>query len=41
VYIEADLATKEQALDKLASMPSGTPARYRPDDKLLAFLAAL
>lgn len=41
VYVEADLATKERALDKLAPIPPGTPARYRPDDKLLAFLAAL
>lgn len=41
VYVEADLATKERVLDKLAPMPPGTPARYRPDDKLLAFLAAL
>ena len=42
VYVEADLATKERALDKLApAVPPGTPARYRPDDKLLAFLAAL
>jgi integrase/recombinase XerD len=41
VYVEADLATKERALDKLAPVPPGTPARYRPDDKLLAFLAAL
>jgi len=41
VYMEADLATKERALEKLAPMPPGTPARYRPDDKLLAFLAAL
>jgi site-specific recombinase XerD len=40
VYVEADLATKERALEKLAPMP-GMPARYRPDDKLLAFLAAL
>jgi integrase/recombinase XerD len=40
VYVEADLATKERALDKLAPMP-GMPARYRADDKLLAFLAAL
>ena len=40
VYVEADLATKERALDKLAPMP-GVPARYRADDKLLAFLAAL
>ena len=41
VYVEADLATKERALDKLAPMPPGTPVRYRPNDKLLAFLAAL
>ena len=41
VYVEADLATKERALNKLAPMPPGVPARYRPDDKLLAFLAAL
>lgn len=42
VYVEADLATKERALDKLApAVPAGTPARYRPNDKLLAFLAAL
>lgn len=41
VYVEADLATKERALNKLAPMPPGVPARHRPDDKLLAFLAAL
>jgi integrase/recombinase XerD len=41
VYVEADLATKERALAKLAPMPSGMPLRYRADDKLLAFLAAL
>jgi len=40
VYVEADLATKQRALDKLAPMP-GTPARFHADDKLLAFLAAL
>ena len=40
VYVEADLATKERALEKLAPMP-GMPARYRADDKLLAFLATL
>lgn len=40
VYVEVDLATKERALAKLAPMP-GTTARFRPDDKLLAFLAAL
>jgi len=40
VYVEADLATKERALEKLAPIP-GMPARYRADDKLLAFLANL
>jgi integrase/recombinase XerD len=40
VYVEADLATKERALEKLAPIP-GMPARYRADDKLLAFLTAL
>ena len=41
VYVEADLATKERALGKLAPTPPGTLARDRPDNKLLAFLAAL
>ncbi len=41
VYVEADLATKERALNKLAPVPPGTPARYLPDDKLLAVLATL
>ncbi len=40
VHVEADPATKERALDKLAPAP-GTPARFRADHKLLAFLAAL
>ena len=40
VYVEADLATKERALKKLTPMPA-IPDRYRADDKLLAFLAAL
>lgn len=40
IYVEADLATKERALNKLEPMP-GTTTRYRADDKLLAFLAAL
>ena len=40
VYVEADLAIKERALEKLAPILS-VPARYRADDKLLAFLAAL
>ena len=40
VYVEADLAIKERALEKLAPILS-VPACYRADDKLLAFLAAL
>ena len=40
VYIEADLATKERALEKLN--PFQTPIqRFKPDDALLAFLALL
>jgi integrase/recombinase XerD len=40
VYLEADLATKERALQKLT--PSDAPlARFTADDPLLAFLASL
>ena len=39
-YLEADLATKQQALDKITPI-RGKLARFQPDDKLLAFLAAL
>jgi integrase len=40
VYLHADLAVKERALAKAA--PLGiTIRRYRPDDKLLAFLKSL
>jgi integrase/recombinase XerD len=39
-YIEADLATKQRALDKVAPI-EGHLARFKPDDALLAFLAAL
>jgi len=40
VYIHADLRLKEQALARTA--PPGTkPGRYRPPDRLLAFLGAL
>ena len=40
VYLEADLATKERALQKLA--PIDAPlARFTPDDPLLAFLTSL
>lgn len=39
-YVHADLAIKERALEKTA--PASTPpGRYRPPDKLLAFLEAL
>jgi integrase len=40
IYLHADLALKEQALAKAAPIDS-TPGRYRPPDKLLAFLEAL
>ena len=40
MYLHADMAMKEQALAKTA--PNKTPpGRYRPDDRLLAFLKAL
>ena len=40
VYVEADLATKERALEKTAPITT-KPGRFRPTDKLLAFLEAL
>jgi hypothetical protein len=40
IYITADLASKERALEKLEPIP-GSFSRYQPADKLLAFLAAL
>jgi integrase/recombinase XerD len=40
VYLEADLATKEQALKKLA--PAGKEvSRFKATDEVLAFLATL
>jgi len=40
IYLEADLKTKERALEKLA--PAGlTVRRYQAEDEVLAFLAAL
>lgn len=39
-YVEADLAKKQRALDKITPI-QGSLARFRPNDKLLAFLAAL
>ena len=40
IYLDANLAIKEQALAKTA-LPEGKPGRYRPDDQLLAFLKGL
>jgi hypothetical protein len=40
IYTHADLWLKEKALARL-SAPNSKPGRYRPDDKLLAFLEAL
>jgi site-specific recombinase XerD len=40
IYLDANLAMKEQALAKTAP-PEGRPGRYRPSDQLLAFLKGL
>jgi site-specific recombinase XerD len=40
IYLDADLAMKQAALDK-TNPPEGKPGRYRPDDPLLAFLKGL
>lgn len=40
IYLHADLALKEKALARTASSQLA-PGRYRPDDKLLAFLEGL
>jgi integrase/recombinase XerD len=40
IYLNADLALKEQALARTAP-PNITARRYKPDDSLLAFLEAL
>ncbi len=40
IYLHADLALKERALARTAP-PNTKPGRYRPPDKLLAFLEAL
>jgi integrase/recombinase XerD len=42
IYLDADLALKEKALAKTTPLAKGkTSGRYRPDDKLLAFLKSL
>ncbi len=40
IYLDANLALKEQVLAK-TTPPGGTPGRYRPGDKLMAFLNSL
>jgi site-specific recombinase XerD len=40
VYLQADLAMKEKALEKLTP-PETKAARFKPGDELLAFLASL
>jgi integrase/recombinase XerD len=40
IYLHADLALKERALARTRP-PDASPGRYRPPDKLLAFLEAL
>jgi site-specific recombinase XerD len=40
IYLEANLAMKEEILAKTVP-PNGTPGRYRPGDRLLAFLNSL
>lgn len=40
MYLDADLDLKQRALDR-TTPPTGRPGRYRPDDKLLAFLKGL
>src|ERR1700751_957622 len=41
IYLDADLALKEQALAKTTPANVKHTGRYRPDDKLLAFLKSL
>ncbi len=40
IYLDANLVMKQAVLDK-TTPPEGTPGRYRPDDRLLAFLKGL
>jgi integrase/recombinase XerD len=40
IYLNADLAVKERALDRTTPLGSA-PGRYQPPDQLLAFLEAL
>ena len=40
LYFDADLELKQRILDLVTPL-NGRPERYRPDDKLLAFLRSL
>ncbi|HUY62894.1 MAG TPA: hypothetical protein VMV14_00075 [Acidimicrobiales bacterium] len=40
-YIHADPTLKERALDRRSRFKTGRPGRYKPGDKLLAFLEGL
>ena len=40
IYLDADLELRQRILDTVTP-PNGKPGRYRPDDKLLAFLKGL
>ncbi len=40
IYIHADMTIKERTLAR-TSQPSTTPGRYKPRDRLLAFLESL
>ena len=40
IYLDADLEMKQAVLDR-TTPPEGKPGRYRPDDRLLAFLKGL
>ena len=41
MYLDADLALKERALEKTTPANAPSPGRYRPDDQLLTFLKGL
>ena len=40
IYLQADMALKQRALDR-TTPPASAPGRYKPPDQLLAFLEAL
>jgi integrase/recombinase XerD len=40
IYLHADMAMKEKALARITNLKT-TPNRYRPNDRLLAYLESL